>query len=91
MQSIVDHEITKQELLKRYSKTSDVRSVLKIPKLDDDVSKRMVYAHMSPEDPQQSKYPHTYKGVRYSHEILLNDHVFRNGNANIGLGYYSSN
>lgn len=89
MQSIIDHTMTKQELLKRYSKSSDVKSVLKIPKMDDEILKQMEYVHMEPTN--QSKYPHTYNNVRYSHEILLNDHIFRNGNANIGLGYYSSN
>lgn len=86
-QSLVDPNVTRKIIMKKYSIENEYsdEEFADFEFGENDVPGHIPHLFIPPLD--GSKYPHTRESRIPDYEV--NDKVFRNGKASIGLGYYS--
>ena len=88
--SLINIENVKKEVEKYYNKQNILNKTIITPTVSDDILKTLPSVHIAPQYISDTNtYPHVQKHQRISHEILYNDHVFRNTSSKLGLGYFS--
>lgn len=87
---LINIENAKKEVKKFYTKQNILSKTIETQTPSDDVLKTMKSVYIQPEGVRtENAYPHVQPHQHVSHEVLFNDHVFRNTTSKLGLGYFS--
>lgn len=84
MQSIVDYNMTKKTLKKFYKENNQELQDIDMKMMEKEMMDKLSHIYIEPTTSE--KFPHI-RNKRYP-TYQVNDKIFRNANANIGLGYY---
>ena len=87
---LINIENAKKQVKEFYTKQNILSKTLQTHVPSNDILKKMPYVYIPPLNVNaKNMYPHVQPHQHVSHEILYNDHVFRNTTSNSGLGYFS--
>ena len=90
LMELINVEKAKKEVKNFYTKENIFSKTIYTKTPENKILQTMPYVHIHPQPIDNiNMYPHVQDHQRVSHEILYNDHVFRNGNSNLALGYFS--
>ena len=85
MESIIDYNRTKNTLTKFYTGKTQELPNINDKLMEKTMIEKVKYIHIKPDD-ENENYPHVNNKRFPSYNV--DDKIFRNANANIGLGYY---